>query len=57
MNITKENFIPNQEKEIQNLLKKISKKSKAFSDKNKGQWFGDLGSVLEDLNNIDKFLK
>ena len=56
MNITKENFIANHDKEIQKLLKKISKKSKAFAERNAGKWYGDLGSVLQDLQNIDKFL-
>lgn len=57
MNITKENFIPNQDKEIQKLLKNISKKSKKFADKNGGEWYQDLETVLSDLKEIDNFLK
>ena len=33
------------------------KKSKKFADKNVGEWYQDLETVLSDLKEIDNFLK
>lgn len=54
---TKETFIANHNKEIQKLLKEISKKSATFAKVHYGKWHGDLGSVLSELQEINDFLK
>ena len=47
-----------QNKEIQALLKSISKKSKAFAkDDHNSPHYGDLYNVISELKDIDNFLK
>jgi hypothetical protein len=47
-----------QDKEIQKLLKSISKKSKGFaSRKHETPYYNDLQYVLSELKEINKFLK
>jgi hypothetical protein len=43
-------------KEIKRLLSRIEKKSVNFTHQNINAWHGDLGSVLQDLKDIDGFL-
>ena len=45
-----------QNAEIQRLIKRISIKSKNFAKQTANPNFGDLGSVLSDLIEIDSFL-
>ena len=55
MNAKKEYQIKNNN-EIQELLKRISIKSKNFEKKNLDTCFGDLGWVLKELKEIDSFI-
>lgn len=46
-----------QSKEIKRLAKSIIKKSKEFAKKTDNPYYQDLGRVLDELREIDKFLK
>lgn len=43
-------------KEIKRLLKRIEKKSVNFTKQHINAWTGDLGSTLQNLQEIDSFL-
>ena len=52
-----ENKYIRQAKEIESICKDLIKKSKRFAKENDNPHYDDLSSVLNDLREINKFLK
>jgi len=48
--------IPEQNREIQQLLRIIAQKCKNFAEEHANTYYGDLGAVKQDLMNVNNFL-